>query len=136
MQESDAVRDALRSFYERFSAHDPAGFADIVATGEGVSVIGTSPGEGHGDRESWVATYAELMPKVGLTLEGGPSPRAWEEGSVGLAVDEPRFVLPDGGFLPTRLTGVLHREAGSWKVVHLHFSVGVADEDALQPPPA
>jgi SnoaL-like domain len=53
---------------------------------------------------------------------------------VGFATDEPRFVLPDGQFLPTRLTGVLHQEGGEWKVVHLHFSVGVPDEEAIRPP--
>lgn len=134
MTESEAVRDSLRTFYERFSAHDAAGFADIIATSEGVSVIGTAPDEGHGDRDSWVSTYADLIPQVGLRLEGGDSPRGWEEGSVGFAIDQPRFVMPDGSFLPTRLTGVLHQEAGEWKVVHLYFSVGVPDEDALQPP--
>jgi hypothetical protein len=55
---------------------------------------------------------------------------------VGFAVDEPRFVLPDGRYLPTRLTGVLHQQDSEWKIVHLHFSVGVPDENALQPPAA
>jgi len=134
MQDSTAVRDALRTFYQRFSAHDPDGFAAIIASGPGVSVIGTAPGEGHQSRDAWVSTYAELIPKVGLRLEGGSDPRGWMEGTVGFAVDEPRFVMPDGSFLPTRLTAVLHLEAGEWKVVHLHFSVGVPDEDALQAP--
>jgi hypothetical protein len=133
MKESDAVRDGLRMFYERFSAGDPSGFADAIATGPGVSVIGSAPGEGHDDRDSWVATYAELIPKVQIKLQGGPSPRGFQEGSVGYATDEPRFVLPDGSYLPTRLTGVLHLEDDAWKIVHLHFSVGVPDEEAVQP---
>jgi hypothetical protein len=134
VRESDAVRNALRRFYARFSAHDPAGFADIIATGEGVSVIGSAPDEGHGDRDSWVAAYSQFIPQLGMRLEGGSDPRGWAEGSVGFAVDRPRFVMPDGSFVPTRLTGVLHEEAGEWKVVHLHFSVGVPDEEALRPP--
>lgn len=136
MQESVPVRDALRTFYQRFSAHEPNGFADIIASGHGVSVIGTGPGEGHDNREAWVSTYATSISQLGLVLEGGDQPRGWEEGSVGFAVDEPRFVLPDGSFLPTRLTGVLHQENGEWKVVHCHFSVGVPDEDVLQRPSA
>jgi hypothetical protein len=29
---------------------------------------------------------------------------------------------------------VLSNDGGEWKVVHVHFSVGVPDEDAIQPP--
>jgi hypothetical protein len=136
MQNSPAVQDALSTFYQRFSAHDPDGFAAIIASGPGVSVIGSGPGEGHQGREPWISTYAEFITKAGLRLAGGKDPHGWAEGTVGFAVDEPRFVTPDGSFLPTRLTGVLHEEDGEWKVVHLHFSVGVPDEDALQPPDA
>jgi hypothetical protein len=49
-----------------------------------------------------------------------------------LALDKPSFVLPNGARLPTRLTAVLHQEEGEWKVVHLHFSVGVPDEHAIE----
>jgi SnoaL-like domain len=136
MKESDAVREALQTFYQRFSAHEPDGFADILATGEGVSVIGSAPGEGHTDRESWVSAYATSTAQTDVRLEGGMEPRAWQEGSVGFCVDQPRFVMADGSFLRTRLTGVLHQEGDDWKVVHLHFSVGVPDEAAMQPGPA
>ncbi len=135
MEESSEVRDALRTFYERFSAHDPDGFADIIATTDGVSVIGSGPGEGHDDRDAWIGTYAEFIPQLGMRLEGGASPRGWAEGSVGFAIDEPRFLMPDGSFLPTRLTGVVRKEGDAWKIVHLHFSVGVPDEEAVQPRP-
>jgi hypothetical protein len=53
---------------------------------------------------------------------------------VGWGVDNPSFVLPDARYLPTRLTAVLHHEDGEWKIVHLHFSVGVPDEQAIQQP--
>lgn len=95
MKESNVAVVSLRTFYERFSAHDPAGFADIIATGPGVSVIGSGPDEGHDGRDGWVSTYAEFIPQLGLRLEGGESPRGWTEGSVGFVVDRPRFVLPD-----------------------------------------
>lgn len=67
---------------------------------------------------------------------GGPDPHGYAEGGVGFAVDQPRFVLPDGSFIPTRLTAVLRQESAQWKVVHPHFSIGVPDEDAIQGPDA
>ena len=133
MQQSAAVRSGILRFYERFSAADAAGFAEVIARAEGVSVIGTGPGEGHDDRDDWIATYEQMMggEMAGTRLEAG-DPRAYEEGSLGWGVDEPQFVFPDGSRLPTRLTAVLSEEGGDWKIVHLHFSVGVPDEQAMQ----
>lgn len=133
MQRSAGVRDGILRFYERFSAGDTAGFAEVLARAEGVSVIGTGPGEGHGDRDDWISTYDRMMQgeMAGTRLEG-EDPRAYQEGSLGWGTDEARFVFPDGSQLPTRLTAVLLEEDGDWKVVHLHFSVGVPDEDAMQ----
>lgn len=31
--------------------------------------------------------------------------------------------------MKARLTAVLHREDGRWKLVHMHVSVGVPDEE-------
>jgi len=133
MQRSANVRDGLLRFYARFSAGDAGEFARGLAQAEGVSVIGTGPGEGHEDRDDWISTYGRMMrgEMAGTRLEGR-DPRAYEEGSLGWAVDEPQFVFADGSRLPTRVTGVLRQEDGEWKVVHLHFSVGVPDEQAMQ----
>ncbi len=133
MQQSAAVRDGILRFYERFSAGEAARFAEVIAQVEGVSVIGTGPGEGHDDRGDWIATYEQMMQgeMAGTRLEGGKA-RAYEEGSLGWGVDEPHFVFADGSRLATRLTAVLRAQDGDWKVVHLHFSVGVPDEQAMQ----
>jgi ketosteroid isomerase-like protein len=39
-------------------------------------------------------------------------------------VDRPTIELVSGERFETRLTLVLHREDGAWKVVHAHTSVG------------
>lgn len=132
MQRSPSVIDGLVSFYDAFCSHDPQRFAAALATSEGVSVIGTAPDEGHADRESWIQTYTRFIPEMGMRLEGGPIPRGYAEGNVGFAIDEPRFVMPDGSVLATRLTAVLRQESAQWKIVHLHFSVGVPDEEAIR----
>jgi SnoaL-like protein len=96
-----------------------------------VSVIGSGPGEGH-DKAGDVSDLH--LGGRRIRLESGANPRGWEEENVGFAIDKPRFVLPDGSFLQTRVTGVLRREDDDWKIVHLHFSVGVPDEEAIQQP--
>jgi ketosteroid isomerase-like protein len=132
LKESADVREGILRFYERFTAGDADAFAQVIANQPGVSVIGTGPGEGHDDRGSWIEAYRTGIAEVGMTLRGD-DPRGYEEGTVGWGVDRPSFVLSDGSYLATRLTAVLHHEDGEWKIVHLHFSVGVPDEDAIQP---
>jgi ketosteroid isomerase-like protein len=133
VHESAGVREGMLRFYERFSAGDADAFAQVIADEPGVSVIGTGPGEGHDDRRSWIEAYRTGIAELGMTLRGD-DPRGYEEGTVGWGIDHPSFVLPDGTYLPTRLTAVLHNEDGEWKIVHLHFSVGVPDEEAIRPP--
>ena len=134
MDPSDDVRGALLGFYEAFSSGDPAAFAAIIASGPGVSVIGSEPGVGARGRESWVDFYAKHVSHLGWTLRAGDDPSGYAEGTVGFASDTPTAVAPDGGWIPTRVTAVVHQEDGEWKIVHVHVSVGVPDEDVLQPP--
>jgi hypothetical protein len=46
-------------------------------------------------------------------------------------VDQPTFRFPDGSAMRTRLTAVLHLEDGAWRLIHMHVSVGVPDEEVV-----
>lgn len=59
-------------------------------------------------------------------------PTGYCEGTMGWFVDEPWFGFRCGGGTRTRLTAVVHEEAGRWKIVHMHFSVGVPDEEVQE----
>jgi hypothetical protein len=132
VEESAAIREGILRFYERFSAGETRGFAEVISRVPGVSVIGSGPGEGHDGRDEWIEAYDAMVGGLGLVLRG-EDPRGYADGEVGWGTDTPSFLLPDGRRLPTRLTAVLHREDGVWKIVHLHFSVGVPDEHAIEP---
>jgi len=129
---STGVRDGLLAFYDAFNTHDPQEFAARLSESEGVSVIGSAPGEGHEGRTAWIDAYTNGIAAAGIKLVTGGDARGWQLGEAGFALDEPSFVLPDGSRLQTRLTAVLAREDGQWRIVHLHFSVGVPDEAALE----
>jgi ketosteroid isomerase-like protein len=133
VERSNAVRNGLLRFYECFSSGDVDAFADVIASGPGVSLISTEPGPAAGSRESWLHRYATQIVPLGVTFRAGDNPTGYEEGTVGFATDTPTAFLPDGNYAPTRITAVLHQEGGQWKVVHLHVSVGVPDEEAIQP---
>jgi hypothetical protein len=128
MEESTEVRDAVLAFYEGVTAKAVERFDDIVSGHPSTLVIGTAPGE-------WVTERPRLrfgFEAEGLSLEPGPRPTGHREGTMGWYVDEPWFGFPSGGGMRTRLTGVLRQEEGRWKIVHLHFSVGVPDEDVQE----
>jgi ketosteroid isomerase-like protein len=56
--------------------------------------------------------------------------RAYREGEVGWVVDrDASFELADGTQIPFRSTLVYRREDGEWKLVHLHSSLGVRNEE-------
>jgi hypothetical protein len=133
VEQSSDVRDALLRFYEAFSSGEAGTFAEVIATGVGVSVIGTEPGQGAGDRETWLDTYTTQIAPLGVEIRAG-DPIGFAEGDVGFATDTPTAFLPDRSYVPLRATAVFHLEGGAWKLIHLHFSVGVPDEDVIQPP--
>ncbi len=127
MQQSEEVRDAMLRFCASLSAGDVASFDELVSQESATLIIGTSPGE-------WV-TERERM-RFGFEAEGvrleAKDPVGYEEGSLGWVVDQPAFVFPDGSVMQTRLTAVMRQEEGRWKLVHMHLSVGVPDEQVVE----
>jgi ketosteroid isomerase-like protein len=136
MRQSAEVRDTLLSFYEMFSAPDLEGLARIITqeADESVLVIGTDPGDWLEGRERWIAARKALMEGMweGLSLEAGEEPRGYEEGLMGWVADRPSLVTADGTTITTRLTGVVRQEGEGWRLVHVHLSVGVPDEEVVE----
>ena len=127
MQPSTEVRGTMLRFYERLSAKDVASFDGLVSSDPATLVIGTAPGE-------WVTERDRLrygFEVEGLGIEPGPSAAGHERGDVGWFVDEPTYTFPDGSRMQTRMTAILQREDGDWRVVHMHVSVGVPDEEVV-----
>jgi SnoaL-like domain len=134
MRRSAEIRDTLLRFYEVFSVPDFGGFARIITQGadESVLLIGTDPGDWAEGRERWIAAREALTHSMeGLRLEAGDEPHGYEEGSMGWIADRPRAVLREGA-ISTRLTDVVRQEEGAWKLVHIHLSVGVPDEEVVE----
>ncbi len=127
VRQSEGVRDAMLRFCERLSAGDVASFEAVVSQEPSSLIIGTAPGE-------WV-TERERM-RFGFEAEGvrleAKDPVGYEEGSLGWVVDQPAFVFPDGSAMQTRCTAVMRQEEGRWKLVHMHLSVGVPDEEVVE----
>lgn len=126
MEESPAIREALLTFYDRRSSGDAAAF-DHVISRENKLHIGTGPGE-------WLEDVDRLRHGFSgfpLTLQPGPRPQAWAEGSMGFAADEPIMTFGDVRIV-TRLLAVFRLEDGEWRMVAAHFSAGVPDQEVTE----
>jgi len=127
VQVSAEIRDAVLAFYRGVTNKEIERFDEIVSGDPATLVIGTAPGE-------WVTERPRLrfgFQAEGLRVEAGQRPTGYQEGTMGWFTDEPSFILPDGSAFRTRLSAVLRQEDGRWKVVHMHWSVGVPDEEVV-----
>ena len=129
MRESPEAREALLRFYEAFTEATPGDmerFDRVFTRDDGLLIVGTAYHEWVDSRERGKQAWG--MEGVGL-VPGDPV--AWEEGDVAWAVDRPAFAVGDMR-APIRLSAVLLKEDGAWKIQHGHFSVGVPDEVAFE----
>jgi hypothetical protein len=126
MQQSQSVKEAWLRFCDGVSNGKVEEFDDIVSE-EANLIIGTAPGEIITDR----AAMRFGFETEGVTLDSR-SARAYEEGSIGWVVDEPKFGFPDGTAFDCRVTAIARREGDAWRLVHAHFSVGVPDEEVVE----
>jgi hypothetical protein len=58
-------------------------------------------------------------------------PEAYSEGTVGWAADRPTMNVADDTIVSMRISLVFHQEDSDWKVVQMHWSIGIDNEAAL-----
>jgi SnoaL-like protein len=124
MQRSDEIKDTMLLFYDRISANDASSFESLVSSHPATLVIGTS-------QDEWVTERERLrfgFELEALRIDAGSAPVGYSGGDLGWFVDRPTYHFGDLA-IATRLTSVLTREDDSWKIAHMHVSVGVPDEE-------
>jgi len=125
VEESPSAKAAIIRFYQAFSDATPGAqelFNRSFTGREDLLIVGSAFHEWVDSRERG----AEAWGTEGVALEPG-DPVAWEDGNVAWAADRPSFVVGDMR-APIRLTAVMLKEDGEWKIHHGHFSIGVPDE--------
>jgi ketosteroid isomerase-like protein len=102
----------------------------MIATTPAVSMIGTDPTEWSTNRAQ-IVQAADMQGQTSRDagMQTVPTdPQAWSEGDLGWVIDQPRLRLPGGAEMQMRVTTIVHREGGTWKVVHQHASIGVPND--------
>ena len=126
MAPSTEIRDTVLEFYRRMLAGEADAANDLISRDPALVFIG-SAGE-------WVDDQATLRTGTQVPGEGvvaGTNPVAYADGDVGFFADQPTWHFADGTRVEMRLSAVLRREAPGWRVVHVHMSVAVPDNECV-----
>ena len=126
MAPSAEVLATVRELYRRMLAGESEAANDLISTDPATVFIG-SAGE-------WIDDQAALRSGTQVDTEGlvmGDHPVAYARGDVGWFADQPSWLFADGTRAEMRMSAVLQRERGAWRVVHSHLSIGVPDDECV-----
>ncbi len=132
-ERSPEIEQVLRDTLDAMVRSDVDEIGRRTSRDAGVLSIGS-------DASEWAEGYDEIMrwfrestPEGELGVRVGlDDVKGFREGSVGWAAGHGYFEM-DGRRVPVRLTAVLHQEDGDWKAVQSHASIGVPNEQMLDP---
>ena len=126
MSPSDEIRDTMLEFYRRMLAGESDEANYLISRDPALVFIG-SAGE-------WIDDQATLRAGTQVPGEGvvaGPEPVAYADGDMGFFADQPTWLFADGTKAEMRLSAVLRREAEGWRIVHVHQSISVPDDECV-----
>ncbi|HET9681582.1 MAG TPA: nuclear transport factor 2 family protein [Candidatus Limnocylindrales bacterium] len=126
MAPSSEITATMLEFYRRMLAGEADAANDLISRDPAIVFIG-SAGEWVDDQDT--LRSGKLEPGEGVVA--GPSPSAWARGDVGFFVDQPTWVFGDGSKAEMRLSAVLQREPDGWRIVQVHQSVAVPDDQCV-----
>lgn len=131
MERNADVEAAVDSMLDAMKRGD-AGAADALMADHVSVVIGTDEGEWWDGRDRATAAIRGQLEATGgfpLSIDHlrgyGGDGFGWFEVRGSMAAED--------GSIPMRMTGALHQEAGSWKFVQFHASVGTPNADLGMP---
>jgi SnoaL-like domain len=126
MTPSAEILETMLELYRHMLAGESDAANALISTDPATLLIG-SAGE-------WVDDQSVMRGTYQVDTEGllaGDHPVAYANGDVGWFADQPRWRFADGSEARMRMSAVLQREAGGWRMVHSHLSVGVPDNECV-----
>jgi hypothetical protein len=130
MNQSPEVEQLAVAWLAGMKAGDAVAVARLFADHEATTVIGNGADQWFtGDAYTRQRLDDSLGAHGGIPFEPG-SQAGWALGDVGWFAGQVRIVFPSVT-IPLRMTGVAVRQDGTWRLVQLHVSAAVSDEDLL-----
>ena len=130
MERSPEVERLAVAWLAGMKAGDAAAVAGLFVESEATTVIGNGADQWFtGDAYTGKRLEESLGTRGGIPFEPG-SPAGWAHGDAGWFADQVTIAFPEKT-IPLRMTGVAVRRDGTWRLVQLHVSAAVSDEDLL-----
>ncbi len=130
---SPEVEALVRDIVGSVERGDPQRMERCLSDDADALAIGTDASEWAQGREAIMAFFRDSGPDGTLQLTiPVHDVAAYEEGDVGWAVARIAFEV-DGREVPVRMTTVMHREDGEWRLLQMHASIGVPNEEMAHP---
>jgi adenylate cyclase len=135
MKKSVEVESVVRRFLEARVSMDMEAMRSLHSDSEYLRLIPTD--------DVWIRGHSAVLPAGGSVGDPGDWAvkdsnilriEAFEEGAFGWAAAEQERTLVSGHTFALRVTMVLRLESSVWKVVQLHFSTAVPDDESFFEP--
>jgi ketosteroid isomerase-like protein len=129
MNTSDELRDVIAAWFAAVATRDTSWVTRHVSRAPGARLVGTDPAEVLAGEA--VARFLETEARNlhELVRVSAGEVEAYEEGSVGWGLAQPVITFADGSTARPRWSAVFHREDGAWRLVQLHASIAVGNEE-------
>lgn len=128
---SPEIKQLILNWYERIASGEMVAASEhILSQEQGFLALGTDATEWFWDRTDLIRAYRETA-KLGKPEINVKQIEAFQEGTVGWALDTVMLRRPGSSEIPMRHTFVLHQEDDGWKVIHAHYSFPTPDETSV-----
>ena len=131
MKRSPDIERLVRETSEAGMRGDAGPMLAATSKEPGVVMIGSDPNEWWDGHDAIVAAMQAEVEADGVSGQVDEIV-AYEEGDIGWATMRGTFIERDGR-MPFRGTAVLRREDGDWRMVQAHASIGVPNDQMLNP---
>lgn len=131
MEPSSELRDIIVNWFKAAAAGDASWRDRHVSRHPNLRIVGTDPDEWLDGEHAYSFLKDEAENIGGKVQVEVPEAEAFVEGSVGWGVARPVITLGDGRKVSPRWSAVFRREEDGWKMVQLHASVAIGNEQAF-----
>jgi hypothetical protein len=129
MDRSPELEKVVVAWFDAASGGDPSVVDRHLSNDPETLLVGSDPNEWF--RGTAAAEYMRRsMKESGGNTRTLSDTEAFSEGTVGWAVTRFTLSFPDGSSVSPRWSAVFHQEDGEWRIVHLHASIGVPNEES------
>jgi ketosteroid isomerase-like protein len=131
MKQSIELRDLVLQYYKALSSEDISFIENLFSQHAEVLAIGSDPNEWWAGYKTIISVFKSQLGEIGGPKFVGVNTKAYNEGTVGWAASQVIIKMPDKQEIPFRMTFVFHQENGRWKILQVHASVGVLNEELI-----